>query len=279
MTLTLPPELEPFPEMKLDAYQVYADAKVKYDPSHVFALFSGGNDSKVLVEWAKRTIGGCLDAAVFIDTGIACPGVREFAEDFCSDRGVPLKVYETPYSEFVAMCREHGMPGPGVHRWTYIRLKGDRVDQLVADHKTHHYDRIMLLAGARRAESQRRMGTALPVKRRYAQVWVNPLIDWSHRDMREFRNLHKLPESDVAALLHRSGECNCLAFPSEGERAMLMRLWPSWFEDTFGWLERELKAAGHRYWMLGMPRPDADRDSGGELCDDCNKRQMVLEAA
>lgn len=264
------------PGMKQDAWQLVSDALCEHDPSHVFALFSGGNDSKCVVSWAKRNLGDRLDGAVFIDTGIALPGVRGFAEEFAADRGVRLLAYETPYSEFVAMCREHGMPGPGVHLWCYVRLKERRVDELVSDHKTHWRDRIMLLSGARRAESQQRMGSALPVDRDGAQVWVNPLIDWSDFDVREYVAKHQLPQSEVAALIHRSGECNCLAFPSDGEREMLKSLWPDWFEEKIGWLERELKAAGHRYWKLGMPR--GREGFAGRLCASCPS-QLSLEAA
>lgn len=267
---------EPFPQMKQDAYTLYSDAKFEHDPSHVFALFSGGNDSKVLVQWAARTIGKCLDAAVFIDTGVALPGVREFAEDFCADRGVPLKVYETPYSEFVAMCREHGMPGAGAHRYPYVRLKERRLDDLIREHKQRWNDRIMLLSGVRRAESVQRMGTAVPVRRDGCTLWVNPLIDWTHADMRAYRDRYCLPESDVAALMHRSGECNCGAYGGGGEREMLRQLYPDWFEEKIAWLERELKAAGSPYWKWGTPR-ETDDGFSGDLCNCPN--QLALEAA
>jgi 3'-phosphoadenosine 5'-phosphosulfate sulfotransferase (PAPS reductase)/FAD synthetase len=254
--------------MKLDAWELYSDAMVEHDPRRVFALLSGGNDSTVLAHWAKGQMGGRLDAAVFVDTSIAAPGVREFVEDFCAEREIKLLVYETPYSEFVAMCREHGMPGPGTHLYSYVRLKERQIDALVADHKERWKDRIMLLSGARRAESVQRMGSAVPVERDGAQVWVNPLIDWSNEEMREYRERHALPTSDAAALLHRSGECNCLAYSSRGEREMLLSLWPEWFEEKFGWLERELRAAGHRYWKLGMGRSRKD-GRAGRLCAGC----------
>lgn len=272
--------MERFPQMKRDAWRIYSDAMSEHRPRRVFALFSGGNDSKVLAHWAKQ-LGGRLDAAVFIDTSIAAPGVREFAETFCADREIPLKVCVTPYSEFVAMCREHGMPGPGVHRYTYVRLKERRLDELVAESKEHWRDRIMFLSGVRSAESSARMGRVVPVQRgrpgrEGAQVWVAPLVDWTNREMRAYRDEHGLPESDAAALLHRSGECNCLAYPGDaGERDFLLSMWPDWFEEKFGWLERELKAAGHRYWRLGMPRDHAGDDAVGPLCGDCQLRIEV----
>lgn len=276
MTQVLHGGNERFPAMRYDAWRLYSDAMVEHKPRRVFALFSGGNDSKVLVHWAKNQLGHRLDGAVFIDTSIAAPGVRDFVEEFCADREIPLKVLETPYSEFVAMCREHGMPGPGVHRYSYIRLKERRIDDLIREHKERWKDRIMLLSGVRSAESIQRMGRAVPVSRDGAQVWVNPLIDWTNRDMAQYRKRYELPTSDAAALMHRSCECNCLAYPSKGEREMMLSIWPAWYEEKFGWLERELRAAGHRFWMLGMPRPNANEASPGPLCNDC---QLVVEAA
>jgi hypothetical protein len=42
------------------------------------------------------------------------------------------------------------------------------------------------------------------------------------------RREHALPESPAAALLHRSGECNCGAFAKASqERAMLQALYPT----------------------------------------------------
>src|SRR5688572_19745623 len=117
---------EPFPQMKLDAWQVYSDAMLEHNPSKVFALFSGGNDSKVLVHWAKRELGDRLDAAVYIDTGTAVPGVEEFVQEFCDRYGVPLLVYRSE-DAYLEMVREHGVPGPGAHLYPYVRLKERRI--------------------------------------------------------------------------------------------------------------------------------------------------------
>lgn len=265
---------EPFPAMKLDAEKVLTDAIVEHDPSHVFALFSGGNDSTVLTSWAKITIGRKLDAAVFVDTGTALPGVREFVETFCEIRRLPLLVYEAG-DEYDRMVREHGFPGPSAHRFAYVRLKERQIDALVRDHKTHARDRIMLLTGVRRAESTRRMGTTAPVKRDGSQVWVAPLIDWTNDDMRAYRDRHRMEQSDVAALIHRSGECNCGAYAAPGEREELRSLWPEWWADRIGPLE---EATGCRWGDRnrkvdsGFPFYENLDDTPAPLCGDCQLR-------
>jgi len=250
--------------MKLDAERVLIDAIVEHEPSHVFALFSGGNDSTVLVSWAKRTIGHKLDAAVFVDTGTALPGVREFVEAFCDNRGVPLLVYEAG-DEYDRMVLEHGFPGPASHRFAYVRLKERQIDALVRDHKTHPRDRIMLLTGVRRAESTRRMGTTAPVKRDGSQVWVAPLIDWTNDDMRSYRERHDLEQSDVAALIHMSGECNCGAFAAPGEREEKRSIWPVWWAERIAPLE---EATGTKWGE----RRDEVPAKAGPMCGDCQLR-------
>lgn len=244
----------------------------EHEPSHVFALFSGGNDSTVLTSWARMALGQVLTAAAFIDTGTALPGVREFVESYCADRRIPLRVYEAG-DEYDALVREHGFPGPASHRYAYIRLKERSVERLVREHKQHRRDRIMLLTGVRRSESVRRMGTTAPVRREGATVWVAPLIDWTDHDMRDFRALHALPQSDVASLIHRSGECNCGAFAAPGEREELRSLWPSWWEERIAPLER---ATGCRW---GERPAGSVAVIGGPLCSSCDARQEAFDVA
>jgi 3'-phosphoadenosine 5'-phosphosulfate sulfotransferase (PAPS reductase)/FAD synthetase len=253
-----------------DPWDIYVEAMVEHEPRKVFALFSGGNDSTVLVSWAKQQLGHRLDAAVYIDTGTALPGVRQFVEDYCANRCIPLKVYEAG-DEYDRLVRDKGFPGPAAHRYAYVRLKERQIDSLVRDHKEKRSDRIMLLTGVRRAESVRRMGTTHAVRRDGAQVWVAPLIDWPDEKMREFRQDHQLPQSDVAALLHRSGECNCGAFAKPGEREELRSLFPSW------WAERiaPLEAAIGTPWGEHTPTV-APIAQPGPLCSDC---QLVLPVA
>lgn len=259
---------EPFSGMKLDAERLLVEAIAEHDPRMIFALFSGGDDSAVLISWAKRTIGHKLDAAVFIDTGTALPGVREFVSDFCANRYLPLLVYAAG-DAFDVMVRERGFPGPAAHRYAYVRLKERQVDRLVREHKTRPRDRIMLLTGVRRAESTRRMGTVDPVRRDGAQVWVAPLVDWTQSDLRTYREINGVEQSPVAAMLHRSGECNCGAFAVPGEREMLRSLYPEWFEQRIAPLER---ACG-RTWG---ERPPGERATApGPMCTDC---QLELAA-
>lgn len=121
-----------------------------------------------------------------------------------------------------------GFPGPaGGHRAAYARLKERQVEAYVRDVKrdlkADRSARIALLSGARVGESMRRRRTNVGpgYRRRKAQLWVNPLQWWTNDEMRAYRREHRIAVSDVAALLHRSGECNCGAYIGKDERADL----------------------------------------------------------
>lgn len=136
----------------------------------------------------------------------------------------------------------------------------------------------MLLTGKRRAESARRLKTTKGIESKGGQLYVNPLIDWTAHDMREYRTTHALPESDATALGHRSMECCCGAFAEPGEREMLRSLWPDWFERVIGSLEREAEAAGIPACKWGERPPGltpSDIPAAGALCTSCEHKQLA----
>jgi 3'-phosphoadenosine 5'-phosphosulfate sulfotransferase (PAPS reductase)/FAD synthetase len=261
--------------------ELFAEAELEHGPFAArFALVSGGSDSTVLAHRCRHL----YDELVFIDTGTALPGVRDHVERIAALVDAPLLVYEAGV-QWRAMIlggeadparpglRAFGFPGPGQHGVAYNRLKLRQVERLVREHKTRRGDRIALLTGVRKAESARRAWNMKHlVRRNGAQVWLAPLVFWTGEQMADYRDEHALPLSDVAALLHRSGECNCGCYQAE-DREMLAALWPEWWEATIGSLER-------RAAELGLPTPKWGGGLGaaggltGELCSDC---QLTLE--
>jgi 3'-phosphoadenosine 5'-phosphosulfate sulfotransferase (PAPS reductase)/FAD synthetase len=176
----------------------------------------------------------------------------------------------------------HGFPGPGAHGRAYNRLKERQIMTLLRESKQGHprSARVLFLSGIRRAESRRRSKReAINRLARTSAVFVNPLIDWTGEQMRSYRAEHQIPESPAAALLHRSGECNCGAFAkAEEERAMLKALYPEFFREIEV-LEEEAKAAGVRwcrwggYDAEGNRAGEVSRERPGLLCESCESRQ------
>lgn len=176
----------------------------------------------------------------------------------------------------------HGFPGPGAHGRAYNRLKERQIMALLRESKAGHprRSRVLFLSGIRRAESRRRSKreaiNRLPGK---SAVFAAPLIDWTGGEMLRYRREHRIPESEAAALLHRSGECQCGAFANAAdERAMLKALYPSFFAGIEQ-LGREAQAAGVRwcrwggYDVHGNRAGEASRERPGLLCESCEARQ------
>jgi 3'-phosphoadenosine 5'-phosphosulfate sulfotransferase (PAPS reductase)/FAD synthetase len=225
-----------------------------------------------------------FDTLVFIDTGTAVPGVREFVEHAAEWLGKPLKVYGAMPGEYRrivlggadwrgVMKQGIGFPGPAQHPRCYTNLKERALEKMKADLKGKgRKARVLALTGLRRGESERRKHRA-PITRRGSLVFANPLSDWTNQDLHRYRREYDLIESDVAALLHRSGECNCGAYATPDERRDLMTFFPEWWEDFMAPIEREAKAMGLPCHTWGSSRGLLDLpNEPGELCSDCQLR-------
>ncbi len=156
-----------------------------------------------------------------------------------------------------------GFPGPaGGHRAAYVRLKERQLETLLRDTKRGHgrNDRIALLSGARKYESRRRSMTqgVDGWRLRHSMIWINPLNDWRDPEMVAYRREHEIPTSDVAALLHRSGECNCGAYMSVGELEDVLALFGDWHASVIAPLEYEARELGIPRWIWGE-RTDTGR--------------------
>lgn len=258
-----PVEMELFPqperterELRGSADDIVLEAKFDRRPTKTFLLYSGGNDSAVLLDVCSRD----ADAVVFINTGIAIPDAVDHARSTATRTGLPLIELHPPRSyESLVLNEWNGLPGPGAHRFTYIRLKERCIEQLLRDHRSYRGEPFMLLTGARKAESSRRMGTSEPIAHRGGQTWVNPLHWWTNQEMQRYRTNHALPVNPVAANLHMSGECMCGAMADQGEameeRAAVRFFYPE-FDAYLSDLEQRAVAAGCRYATWGVKRPN-----------------------
>jgi 3'-phosphoadenosine 5'-phosphosulfate sulfotransferase (PAPS reductase)/FAD synthetase len=274
-----------------DPDDLVEQAKARWSPVRTICLFSGGNDSSVVAHRCRDH----YDELFFIDTGTAVPGVEEFVREFAEwiDKPLTIKRAGDAYRLLVlggtlqrggTIEPGFGFPGKGQHPKAYTRLKERQIEAKLKEVKLGHprTASVLFVSGVRRDESARR-STRQPLTERFSAKFVNPLIDWTNLDMRRYRQEHEIPQSDPAALCHRSMECNCGAFAdAEAERAMMMSLWPDWWETTIAPLEREAEARGIRWCRWGGYDRDGVQAAGsGEmpadaLCADNCQTRMAL---
>ena len=236
-----------------------------YELAGIVVLFSGGNDSTVLAHLMRHRAthyGHC-------NTGIGIEQTRDFVRDTAHVFGLPLIEKHPPIS-YRELVIERGFPGPGQHYKMYQRLKERGLRLMRKDLVTNgRRQRVVFVAGRRRAESARRMNVP-ECEREGSVVWVSPLVDWTDTDMAEYRQRHPdVPRNEVAEMLHMSGECLCGAFAHEGELHEIDLFYPD-VAETIRQLEDEVRAAGHVEprcrWGWGRNEPSGKR---GPLCDSC----------
>lgn len=176
-----------------------------------------------------------------------------------------------------------GFPGKGQHGRAYARLKERRIEDALREAKRGRPRRsaVLFLSGVRRAESLRRSRRG-PFGGRGSAKFCNPLIDWGDAEVDAYRERHGLAPSDAAALMHRSGECNCGAFAQAAEeRRLLVSLWPEWWARTIGALEAEAESRGIRWcrWgghdLAGNQAAGRSRERVGVLCSSCPSRTFA----
>jgi 3'-phosphoadenosine 5'-phosphosulfate sulfotransferase (PAPS reductase)/FAD synthetase len=234
------------------------------------ALFSGGNDSTVLLDLFRDRI----THAAHVNTGIGIEETRQFVRDTAAAYGVPLiEESPPPGSTYRELVLSHGFPGPAHHFKMYQRLKERPLhairSRFVTDPRS---ERVVFLAGRRRHESARR--AAVPEHERTGSIiWASPLVLWTKADINTYRAMRgTVPENPVSALLHMSGECLCGAFARPGERAMLA----DWFPEVWGQiceLEEDAEAVGlprcQWGWGAGAADPSEGWAAPGVLCSGC----------
>jgi 3'-phosphoadenosine 5'-phosphosulfate sulfotransferase (PAPS reductase)/FAD synthetase len=232
------------------------------NPVAVYALLSGGHDSAAVARWAVEALadtGRRFDGLLHIDTTIGVDETREYVRDLARLLGVPLRVESRDDSGagYDELVRAFGFPGPGFHGLPYALLKERVLRRVVREAKVGHprSARVALISGARRQESERRMGLDEPVTRVGSQLWVNPFFDYTGPALKQYRADTGVPDNDVALLLGKSGECYCGAFAQPGELEQTTALGFPAVEQRVRDLEHDARVAGHPACVWGRRPP------------------------
>jgi len=246
------------------------------DGEYHVALCSGGGDSVAATH--ASIMFGPAEEVVYMDTGTG-PGDGAVAEngewiqDWCESNGWPFRWVETPddYAEWVA---ENGYPGPAIHRIAYIKLKDHAIDKVRKDVNGD----LHCWTGIRRAESDQRMSVAKQDERGDGRwYWHKPLVTWSDKRVREYRDRFNLPVSPVSDAIGRSADCWCGCF---GDRNELIDLEAAGYESHADWLRSLEVPEGcpreeARWGGYNWNRADFAAEDGGQmtLCSACRHKQ------
>lgn len=238
--------------------------------SNVCALFSGGNDSTILLYLFKDKV----DFAIHINTTIGIPDTFEYVSETCEALDITLKVYQSKeHDSYENLVSQFGFPGPAQHYLMYQRLKERALRIAVKDNNVPKKERIVFLSGKRRDESSRRM-LAPEFSREKSVVWIAPIINWTKSDINLYRKLNpEIPRNPVSDTLHMSGECMCGAFAKVGEKEMLKFFYPDFYkyimsiEDSVC-INSDIKQE-RKLWGWGVTRKRKRSKKTGELCSSC----------
>lgn len=208
--------------------QIIRSAIEQYHPSHIFAMFSGGDDSLTVSHFAAATLGKRLAATVHINTGIGLPETRQFVGATCDQLGWYLAEYRAADQgqHYEQLVLAHGFPGPDHHRKMFNRLKERALRALTRDHPGGN---VMLISGLRMQESGRRMRLKLePTQKDGRRVWCAPFFYLNNDDIREYRRaaLRNVPRNPAKEYLCMSGECLCGAYARKGELSQIETFFP-----------------------------------------------------
>lgn len=283
-------------EMLRIAVDRVKEAIALYKPSKVFALYSGGHDSRTAVEVACRVKEFC--GCVHFNTGIGVEETRQFARETCHEKGWPLfefkatentKADGTPDPQiYDNMVRKYGFPGPAQHWRMYVCLKERGLERFMRQVKSHRLDNILLINGARSGESVRRMSNTEPLAKKGCQIWCAPVHDWEKPHIKSLFEQEGIPRNPVVECLGMSAECLCGAFAKPGELDRVATEFP-YIGDRLDRLYEEVKRKFPWKWderpprasKIPKPRRSKHVPVGQQelpfmpMCWNCNKQEQL----
>jgi hypothetical protein len=215
--------------------------KKDFDPYATIVAYTSGGDSNVALKLATMFFN--VDAAFTCDTTIGAIETMMNCEKVAT-RHYGLKyISEAPRyggisdnkNTYFEVVKRNGFPGKTstAHSWMYKWLKAHTIEHICSLFRQRKRNRkIIIICGARRHESVRRMGTSQDITIMDSNVFVNICNDWTDSEMYAFSddfNLQNL-RSPISIGMGISGECFCGSYSSKGELNEIKYHSPSTFK-------------------------------------------------
>lgn len=197
-----------------EALDILDRAYAHWRPNWIFLLYSGGYDSvcstHIANAWAQARPHGHTKV-ISLDTGVAADGWREYVTLVGLRENWVHEIWNNPKPDFYfENAREFGFPYTKQMHWQmmYRNLKERTLDAVRRAHKVNPRDRCMLVSGVRRDESVERADTPEWLEDG-AALWVSPLVNWTKRNIYEYRLVHDFEPNPFYETVGGSGDCEC----------------------------------------------------------------------
>ena len=239
--------------------------KKDFDPYAVIVGLTTGFDSNVALKLATMFFN--VDAAFTCDTTIAAPetlkNCQKVANEVYGLKWICKKpsyngIQENPNTYF-EIVKQHGFPGKTktAHNWMYRWLKDHTVSSIITDIRKRKRNRpIVIISGARKYESVRRMGTSQDVTINGNNIWVNICNEWTNEEVHAFAEDNDLTKlrSPISKAIGMSGECFCGCFAGKGELNEIKFASPSTW-DKLDRIDKWLKSNTSMNWGYEQSPP------------------------
>lgn len=220
-------------------------------------LFSGGDDSLALTHMAMEN--GWADFVFHLDTNSSIPENVDYVRETCEEHGWPFFIISSPMP-LDTFAYRYGFPGSSCHTMAFNYFKGRQLGYFFR-RKTGD---VKLFSGVRKLESNRRMENIeaeveyedASTSGNFTGWWLSPLIDKSDSWVESYRERHDLTRNPVSAKIHRSGDCQCLAFGNRSEElVMIQGEYPEFGEWLLN-VEKRVQEYRGRVQLLTEEYPD-----------------------
>lgn len=211
----------------------------------VIVMFSGGKDSLVAMHLSKEIKKDVK--ALFIDTGITTPGLKDYIISTTNKLDVELYIVTTTYNYFDLVLKK-GFPSI-TRRWCKDYLKIKPLKCFIKN--TFPNKDVLLVTGVRREESW--------MKSRAHKLFYNPrikansyaiLFDWKREDIINYINLKRLGVNPLYEIYGKAYDCWCSVYKSPADFAKLRIYNPDFFEK-FVKTESRLRKGGSGLFYAG----------------------------
>lgn len=239
-------------------------AEQQYGIKKFMACISGGKDSITSADIVDKL--GKLNGVIFIDTTIGIKETKDFVIQLCEKRKWKLTILKPKVSYEQFVIDKFGFPTARFHNVVMGYLKYQPLRNYVIENKS---EKIGLISGVRKLESNRRGRTMKPIIKDGSMIFVAPIFDLTTQEVWDYIRENNLEVSPVYKKLHLSGDCLCGAFADMAEAELLSIFYPE-IANKIRNLENKCKKKYHKWGNhSSMEGASKQKQIDNFICADC----------